>query len=134
VTNENSVTELSASTGALVKVIRGLRYGFDDPAAVTSDGTHIWVRNEHLGHRALGLDRHPCQGHPRLELRVRRLPRLRRDHLGRHPHLGGEHGWQLAHRALGLDRRPGQGHPRLELRLQGPRRRHLGRHPHLGGE
>jgi len=39
----NSVTELSASTGTLVRVIRGSRYGFDYPDAVASDGTHVWV-------------------------------------------------------------------------------------------
>ncbi len=41
----NSVTELSASTGALVKVIRGSRYGFNGSLGITSDGTHIWVAN-----------------------------------------------------------------------------------------
>jgi hypothetical protein len=43
--NGNSVTELSASTGALVKVIRGSNYGFDGPSGITSGGTHIWVAN-----------------------------------------------------------------------------------------
>ena len=41
----NSVTELSASTGALVKFNNGSGYGFDDPEAITSDGTHVWVAN-----------------------------------------------------------------------------------------
>ena len=41
----NSVTELDASTGALVQVITGSSYGFDDPDAVSSDGTHVWVVN-----------------------------------------------------------------------------------------
>ena len=40
-----SVTELSASTGALVKVIRGQGYGFDDPWAITTAGGNIWVTN-----------------------------------------------------------------------------------------
>ena len=43
--NGNSVTELSASTGALVKVIRGSRYGFNGSLGITSDGTHVWVAN-----------------------------------------------------------------------------------------
>ena len=113
----NSVTELSASTGALVKVIGGSSYGFDDPVAIASDGTHVWVANQgwQLGHRALGLDRRPGQGDQRLELRVQRS---RGHRLGRHPRLGGERGWQLGHRALGLDRRPGQGRSRFELRVQ----------------
>jgi DNA-binding beta-propeller fold protein YncE len=42
----NSVTELNAATGALVKVITGSRYGFDGPEAVSSDGTHVWVANQ----------------------------------------------------------------------------------------
>ena len=36
----DSVTELSASTGALVKVISGSSYGFNEPGAIASDGTH----------------------------------------------------------------------------------------------
>jgi hypothetical protein len=39
----DSVTELSASTGALVKVISGSSYWFRDPCAITSDGTHVCV-------------------------------------------------------------------------------------------
>ena len=39
------MTELSASTGALVKVISGSAYEFDGPDAVASDGTHVWVAN-----------------------------------------------------------------------------------------
>jgi hypothetical protein len=41
-----SVTELSAKTGRLVKVISGSRYKFDVPAAIASDGTHVWVAND----------------------------------------------------------------------------------------
>jgi hypothetical protein len=40
------VTELLASTGALVKIISGSSYGFDAPDAITSYGTHIWVVND----------------------------------------------------------------------------------------
>jgi hypothetical protein len=39
------VTELSAATGALVEVITGSTYRFNDPAGVRSDGTHVWVAN-----------------------------------------------------------------------------------------
>jgi DNA-binding beta-propeller fold protein YncE len=40
-----SVIELSASTGALVRVITGSSYGFyeSEPFGITSAGTHIWV-------------------------------------------------------------------------------------------
>jgi hypothetical protein len=39
------VSELSASTGALVKVITGSAYQFVEPAAIASDGTNVWVAN-----------------------------------------------------------------------------------------
>ena len=42
----DSVTELLASTGALVKVISGPSYKFRTPVAVASDGTHVWVAND----------------------------------------------------------------------------------------
>jgi hypothetical protein len=45
VANGASVTELSASTGALVRVIRCPSYGFDGPEGITSDGSHVWVAN-----------------------------------------------------------------------------------------
>lgn len=46
VANEsNSVTELRASTGRLVKVISGAKYGFVGPAAIASDGAYVWVAN-----------------------------------------------------------------------------------------
>ena len=41
----NSVIELAAATGALVKVISGSSYGFNGPYGVSSDGTHVWVAN-----------------------------------------------------------------------------------------
>ena len=44
--NANSVTELSASTGALVRVFSASSYGFSGPRAVSSDGTHVWVAND----------------------------------------------------------------------------------------
>ena len=39
------MTELNASTGALVKHISSSSYGFDDPAAIFSDGKDVWVAN-----------------------------------------------------------------------------------------
>ena len=41
----NSVTELSARTGAVVKVISASRYKFKDPFSIASGGTHVWVVN-----------------------------------------------------------------------------------------
>jgi DNA-binding beta-propeller fold protein YncE len=41
------VTELDAATGTLVQNIKGSGYGFNHPAAISSDGTHVWVANEH---------------------------------------------------------------------------------------
>jgi DNA-binding beta-propeller fold protein YncE len=41
----NTVSELS-STGALVKVVSGARYEFNDPDAIAADGTNVWVAND----------------------------------------------------------------------------------------
>jgi hypothetical protein len=41
----NSVPELNATTGVLVKIITRSSYGFDQPSAVSSDGTNVWVPN-----------------------------------------------------------------------------------------
>jgi hypothetical protein len=41
----NSVTEFSASTGRLIKVISGSSYEFNQPDSMASDGTHVWVVN-----------------------------------------------------------------------------------------
>jgi hypothetical protein len=41
----NSVTELNAATGGLVKVIKGPSYGFDRPTSISSDGVDVWVAN-----------------------------------------------------------------------------------------
>ena len=41
------MTELNASTGALVQVISGSMYGFNSPRAISSDGTHVWVANRY---------------------------------------------------------------------------------------
>jgi DNA-binding beta-propeller fold protein YncE len=51
VTNSNggagsgSVTELDASTGAVIQVIKAKKYGFAHPYGVSSDGIHVWVTN-----------------------------------------------------------------------------------------
>jgi hypothetical protein len=43
---EEPVTELDATTGALVHVFRAPRtYGFDSPFGIASDGTDVWVAN-----------------------------------------------------------------------------------------
>ena len=38
----DSLTELDAATGALVRVLSASSYGFDDPVAASSDGSHVW--------------------------------------------------------------------------------------------
>jgi hypothetical protein len=43
--NGNSVTELDAHSGALVRTLSGSRYGFSEPVGIVDDGTHIWVAN-----------------------------------------------------------------------------------------
>ena len=40
-----SVTELDASTGALVRVISGSAYQFNDPSAMVLDGRDLFVAN-----------------------------------------------------------------------------------------
>ena len=41
----NSVVELSAATGGLVRVIYGTGHEFDEPVAMAEDGVHLWVLN-----------------------------------------------------------------------------------------
>ena len=41
----NSVTELDAKTGGLIRVIRGSAYGFKGPDAIAVIGGHVWVAN-----------------------------------------------------------------------------------------
>ncbi len=41
----NTVTELSASTGGLLQVLSASSLGFDDPVAISSDGARVWVAN-----------------------------------------------------------------------------------------
>lgn len=41
----NSVTEISAITGSVVRVLSGGNYGFNVPEGLAFDGTNIWVAN-----------------------------------------------------------------------------------------
>jgi DNA-binding beta-propeller fold protein YncE len=41
----NSVTELNASNGSLVRVINATADGFNFPTSVAVSGTHVWVTN-----------------------------------------------------------------------------------------
>ena len=41
----DSVTELNASTGDLVRVLSGPKYHLNRPQAIASDGRHVWVVN-----------------------------------------------------------------------------------------
>jgi len=41
----NSVTELSAATGALIRVIAGQQFQLDGPVAIAADASHVWVAN-----------------------------------------------------------------------------------------
>jgi|HubBroStandDraft_1064217.scaffolds.fasta_scaffold230105_1 hypothetical protein len=42
----DSVTEVDASSGGLVRTLSGGSYGFDEPLALAYDGTRIWVAND----------------------------------------------------------------------------------------
>ena len=46
-TQQPSVTELNASTGAWVQTLSGESYGFEFPEAAAFDGIHIWVVNSY---------------------------------------------------------------------------------------
>ena len=41
----DSVTELAARSGRLIRVIHGARYRFNGPDSIASDGAHVWVAN-----------------------------------------------------------------------------------------
>jgi DNA-binding beta-propeller fold protein YncE len=45
----DSVSELDASSGALVRVLLASRFGFSMPDAVSSDGTDVWMADDGLG-------------------------------------------------------------------------------------
>ena len=40
-----SITEINASTGTFVWLVRGPAYSFINPVAIAMDGAHIWVAN-----------------------------------------------------------------------------------------
>jgi hypothetical protein len=42
----NSLTEIDASTGALVRVVSGPAYQFDEPSAMVRDGNNLFVANQ----------------------------------------------------------------------------------------
>ena len=39
----DGVTELDASSGSVVAVLKNSQYGFKDSVSIFSDGTHVWV-------------------------------------------------------------------------------------------
>jgi DNA-binding beta-propeller fold protein YncE len=43
----NSVTELNASNGSLLRVINATADGFNFPTSVAVSGTHVWVTNQY---------------------------------------------------------------------------------------
>ncbi len=45
VTNDNSVLEITAAKGTLVRALRNPADGFDDPAAIYGNGAYVWVAN-----------------------------------------------------------------------------------------
>ena len=45
VANYDSVTEVNASDGRLVRVLHAASYDFDNPDAIAADGSRIWVAN-----------------------------------------------------------------------------------------
>ncbi|HUC95904.1 MAG TPA: hypothetical protein VMR76_03030 [Candidatus Saccharimonadia bacterium] len=45
----NSVSELNASNGSLVRVINGPSYKFDGPTSITYASSHLWVTNYNMG-------------------------------------------------------------------------------------
>jgi len=84
----NTVTELSATTGGLVKVISGSRYEFNRSSAIASDGTRVWVADGgNSVNRAERDDGWPGQGDLGFEVQVQRAVGHR---LGRHTRLGDE--------------------------------------------
>ena len=42
----NSVTEVNASNGSLVRVLTDHSYGFNGPFGVAFDGSHLWITNQ----------------------------------------------------------------------------------------
>ena len=113
VTNaDNTVTELLASTGALVRVISGSSYHFNGPWAISSDGTHVWVANE-AGDSVSGVLRVHGRVHPG-HLGFRHAVR---DLVGRYARVGPQLVGQLGYGAVGVDRRARAGDLGGELSL-----------------
>lgn len=50
----NSVTELDATTGGVLRVLSAPRYGFQTPSAITYEASRLWVANEFGGPRHVG--------------------------------------------------------------------------------
>src|SRR6185437_15690031 len=44
-TDGNSITEVNASDGSLVRVIQGPSYAFSQPRAMLLEGGHLWIAN-----------------------------------------------------------------------------------------
>ena len=44
--NGDSITEINAATGALVRILNAPSYRFDGPSALFADGAHVWVANQ----------------------------------------------------------------------------------------
>lgn len=42
------MTEIEGSDGGWVQTLSGGCYGFDSPAALAVDGTHLWVANSNI--------------------------------------------------------------------------------------
>ena len=127
----NSVTELDAATGALVQVLSGSSYGFNCPEAVSSDGTHVWVANQH-GNSVTELDAATGALVQVLSGSSYGFTRSGCDLLRRHPRVGRQLRRQLGDRAGRRHRRAGPGHLRLQLRVHRPGCDLLGRHPRVG--
>ena len=94
--DDSTVTELNASTGAVVQTIA---VGFN-PDGVSSDGTHVWVAN-YGDNTVTELNASTGSVVQTIAVGDRSLGRL----VGRHPRLGGEHRRQHGDRD---QRRPGQ--------------------------
>ena len=113
------MTELNAATGALVKVLKGPSYGFNDPSAVASDGTHVWVTN-YGGTSVTELDAATgalVRVSARAELRIQPS---RRGRLRRHPRLGGQPDGTFGDRDGRRHRGPGQGTASSSYGFNGP--------------
>ena len=65
----DAVTEINATTGALINTFSG----FNDPDAITSSGSHVWVANINSAFRLDSFDRGHHQDAHRPEVRLRLL-------------------------------------------------------------